>query len=611
MSHRLFLLILLLGCPGAATTLYAGPPMLQSGGPAGREGRARPAFLTRRLLRCRFSTDSPQTRVGNAAAGLDSLENHCRIVREARPNSQTEQPQLSLGVPRPRPGVQPTPRGKTSSPDFFQDQGRQPAGAASIAPAGSADRINGDKQIMLHRDRRPPRVSLEVTDPNWIPGDGNQVEVKLSWAGVSPSRVRFSLEEVSHEPGTCLNGPDRNTGPDLEIAASNVKRGFRLGPRHQTAVKDRPQAGFEILAIRSHDFGAYGRLEAAVLVKGNWLTARVKESGATLLPVPPDNNENHIADEWEKEVGVYSGNYDADWDEDPRPGGQRRSGDGYTLYEEYRGFVAFDHVLQDGSHVQIEGAHFRMDPNFKDVFVYDPDGLFRQYYAPYNAAELNWHVIGKDMMKFSGDARDPKNRWVNFNTSKKFFYARQYAIFVKNWSSSVGSLAGEVRTLDDLYRFLDEINQTNTPHNDICSNWLAQPLKCVYMVKVYTLALRIYAEKNNPAQKDVLYNDLLTTTVIHEIGHAIGIHHHWNLRTGKPDEKSLSSGVLSCAMRYDRAEDIFHPGLIKRTRYCHKGETWKEYVPAPAGKSREPFPIQFKVHPSHNCFGQIDVKTDP
>ena len=32
------------------------------------------------------------------------------------------------------------------------------------------------------------------------------------------------------------------------------------------------------------------------------------------------------------------------------------------------------------------------------------------------------------MMKYNGVAKDPTNRWVNFNSPEKLWYARQYAL---------------------------------------------------------------------------------------------------------------------------------------------------------------------------------------
>ncbi len=87
--------------------------------------------------------------------------------------------------------------------------------------------------------------------------------------------------------------------------------------------------------------------------------AVLKRTGEHWVTLPLDGNGNGIADCWEKAHGIWP--CAADSDDDGEPKG-KAPGDGFSAYEEYRGFF-------------VKGRHGRLDPNTKDLFVHDPDGL--------------------------------------------------------------------------------------------------------------------------------------------------------------------------------------------------------------------------------------------
>lgn len=78
-------------------------------------------------------------------------------------------------------------------------------------------------------------------------------------------------------------------------------------------------------------------------------------------------------------------------DSDELPRGQKRSGDGYSLFEEYGGLIAVDHIIVKADKLAKPGKHVRMNPNHNDVAILDESGLFKKYYAAPNPAELTWH----------------------------------------------------------------------------------------------------------------------------------------------------------------------------------------------------------------------------
>ena len=282
-----------------------------------------------------------------------------------------------------------------------------------------------------------PEVFVEIMDKDWVPEEDNTVEVKLTWENVNPSEAEFTLFDISKEPGICLNSKDDNTEPDMDIKPDNQYAEYDIDKREDQIIAldntNTHDTKEKIIVISSLDYGAYARIKARIKVADVWYDAEVKDLGGNTLHLPFDENENHVADKWEKDVGIFDRNYSPTWDYDPYPDKQRSNGDGFTLYEEYRGFFEQGHLFKDAKNEQVKVDHVRTDPMYKDVFVYDADGLFREHYAPYNPADLNWHYIDFSLMKQTGNVEDDDNRWVNYRTSWAHSNQKQYALWVRYW----------------------------------------------------------------------------------------------------------------------------------------------------------------------------------
>jgi hypothetical protein len=204
-------------------------------------------------------------------------------------------------------------------------------------------------------------ATLDLSDHTWLPDPTAPVNVVVKWEGKA-EKVRVFLENISVEPGTCLNDEVKDAAKetDLTIASQGdwavTKEGEGAGTKY-TAVrplpKQDPPQQVE-LEVKATDYGAWGSVHAEVLLDGKWKDA--KFNGKTTMAVPYDLDENHIADQWEDENGAKGKPADADDDETPPGNGYK--GDGLTNYEEYRGFVE-------------DGNHFRTDPRIKNVFFCD------------------------------------------------------------------------------------------------------------------------------------------------------------------------------------------------------------------------------------------------
>jgi hypothetical protein len=205
-----------------------------------------------------------------------------------------------------------------------------------------------------------------------------RVKVKLHPKGKPKEEVsrkatfRFELVDVSNEPGVCINWPHQDNAelkgtPDLAIediynpkltveATWQTKRG-KAGPKAETKTTDTEA---EVI-ISSFDYGAYGTLKIyAELEGGGTAVAYLKDRPSVKeLKLPKDENNNHIADKWERDKGVMGAKEDSD--EDMIPRGDGTKGDGLSVFEEYRGTMALDD--------QGIEKHVRTHPKKKTLFI--------------------------------------------------------------------------------------------------------------------------------------------------------------------------------------------------------------------------------------------------
>jgi len=396
--------------------------------------------------------------------------------------------------------------------------------------------------------------------------------------------IDFYLQDVSRNKGTCTNYPKNGEDKDdLRFAAQQA--GVKVDPSNPKHAYTIDEVSSASVIVEATDTGAYGKLVARSEELG--LLAVYKRTGANFVPIPRDDDDNHVADHWEILQGVYPQKYPANWDEDPKPEGQRRRGDGYTLYEEYRGFVVNSHSGQASG---VNRKQFiRTDPRQKDLFVFDQDGLIETYYEPFNPAKLALHYIDASEMKDFGPGKElsPDYRWVNFNSDEEIWYARQYAMYVfsTGLADNDPNAGGATISADQFFR-------TYFGQNEKGFDATMNPLYCEEEVQISPrtvhkfltfLQYRFDPTRNdpdylNPATAAIIDREELTSSIIHEFGHAIGIRHH----------VPKDGGVSDCAMHYwNYAEAARRKSIHASTRYCTRSDG------------------------GDDCFDQIDVKTDP
>lgn len=173
------------------------------------------------------------------------------------------------------------------------------------------------------------------------------------------ARFRFELVETTKEKGVCLNWPANNPQDtyDLRIEQNNNKDlEVKDGKEGQKAETKKNSSGASVV-ISCFDWGAFTRLKVTAILDDEYGSEVVayldSDKSKHELRIPKDDDENYIADCWEKDK-IYGKK--AETDDESSSEGDREPGDGLTLYEEYRGFME-------------NKVHRWGDPEKKDFFI--------------------------------------------------------------------------------------------------------------------------------------------------------------------------------------------------------------------------------------------------
>ena len=348
----------------------------------------------------------------------------------------------------------------------------------SVSVGGSSD---PDIEVVI-----TPPAGLKDWDPKGgkdevKPGDTlvfkGEVRQKRGKKQDKDHKVKFQLL-TSAIPGICNNYPrkvPKDPTPDLRILQEgtspqlkNIRcEGANEGDYHFLYLTEgRFKVGDKFtLAVGSYDYGAYGKLSVE---SDPDVPVRIEGYSGTTIKLPRDDNNNHIADAWEEKNLPPSYSNDANSDDDVSYK-NKNNGDGFSLYEEYRGFMV------KGKH---EGKG-RTDPSKKDLFIWSNmpektrDGI--KLFGSTTGIEV--HEINKDEMD--------DTYVMNFNSSYSKI-ADQHAkmIFVldqEKYKKAAGKL----------------LSGHSGGHTDVCGN----------KIKVLNVGE-------------------FSSTVVHELGHSVCIEHH-------------------------------------------------------------------------------------
>lgn len=188
-------------------------------------------------------------------------------------------------------------------------------------------------------------------------------------------RFRFELSDTSREPGVCMNwpsppgtnAPPSMDDPDFDLRfIATIPDAMQLSPRKQKAgvgplPSEDPNLPSAWVLMECFDFGAHANLQVyADLSDGRVIVGHLKvgEEKRYLVPIPDRPLGSFVAKTWRDDNKVDGA--DAE-DADHQPTGDGQKGDGFSVYEEYRGF-------------RTNGVHVSTDPWVKSLFVRDING---------------------------------------------------------------------------------------------------------------------------------------------------------------------------------------------------------------------------------------------
>jgi hypothetical protein len=381
--------------------------------------------------------------------------------------------------------------------------------------------------------------------------------------------IRFALLDVSREPGVCLNWPlgAKDRDPDLRLAAAPEVPGVSSAEGQRLEVTaplvDPLRRPYALARIDSYDFGGRATLRVtAELADGRELSGEfVAADGAPaqdLIRLPAMAGPDWIAAAWKKAHGVAAL---PDSDDNEQVDGQIHDGDGYTLYEEYRGWV-------------VAGRRVEGDPARKDFFVLNLIGAdARQGIELFEkVSQLRVHS------KLRRTEMSEKTRLMNGNHRDAPQRVKQHGVWVKAFDS--------VKTLGvpGAATPLTRAGVSGRPGITIGIGILARDNPDSTFNKPHNL----------PRHFSLLAYD---RAIAHELLHSVGVEHHgsgdWNQmfrwvsprhprnKVGRPYFREVGgAGYSPLTLLDERGHDVATPLMADyaRTREFFKRYFWDQWI---------------------------------
>lgn len=464
----------------------------------------------------------------------------------------------------------------------------------------------------------PCACEITITDcpAAWLPegraygtavGDpGNSVTFTATVTKDAPRVVRFFLQNVSSEPGVCINyGGESTTTPDLKfIQTSSVNPSsiFNAPSADGMTITTKDPVTSVTVTVTCYDWGAWGEIRACCMKDG------ACENYTEWKKIPVDDipaGGNHIADAWRPDLAAEP----AIWDDDGFPSNMERNGDGFSFYEEYRG------TMNGTSSGYVR--HVRHNPEHKDLFLYDEHWLHLLGHSghkyTYLTSMLIWYVNGDPAALMNGPGyRAGNHRHVTWK-AESHHIANQYALHIRratlggrgSWGIAKGdpSDAAPIGPPATAYQIWVDDTQVRADIRDAITDQGGNPNP---------------GGAERAAFLDVSEREVTTTTT-HEMSHGTDVEHHRELgRDGKYGPEYW--GDIECVIRYDydlvdrrnrthpnmfgiRTLALSGPGTLP-PRFVFSNYTDKDV------SDLTPVLNKFCTADS-NCRGQIDVKDDP
>jgi hypothetical protein len=366
-------------------------------------------------------------------------------------------------------------------------------------------------------------------------------------------RFRFELIDTSREPGVCLNWPlraqddnydlrlaDFHTGSAPEQAAAAIRfvANWGLasagdfdhasrpagalpqgsfpeieadGQKGELANPPKDQAGrpYAEAAIECFDFGARSELRVICFLRdGREILGLIKgtDGRGALVRLPKRGGADWIAESWRQNHAVPGL---PAHDDEESVAGQPLNGDGFTLYEEYRGWAE-------------QGRHREGDPKRKDLFVLNSIGAdAKDGIALFGrASQLRVHadlrpseIVILPTVKTEADANAEGERIMNLNHRDGPHRVDQHAVQLINTSGFRSSGAAATGVFED--------GRTNQAFRPGKVQYTRVEARGVHD-GAFSLGQSVGAAQLAERDAGFVYD----RAVAHELLHAVGVDHH-------------------------------------------------------------------------------------
>jgi len=380
-------------------------------------------------------------------------------------------------------------------------------------------------KLTAHTDPAYPAIFKFVIDPEHT----SHFAGYAGNANVDPAFFeRYGLQRLANSY--------TDQSPDL-IFDPQLKENKHWAVVQQDELETAEESASATAEITAMDYGAIGQVRAYAKFKcGGWIPAEVHANGTVreAVSVPLDEDHNFIADA----LHDYW-NLKPDSDDEDTPQGDGTKGDGLTAFEEYRGFL----VKGDDCDKPVTDQHARTTPHHKELYLAGEDAAMQALdFFPWNSGVSTLegcprHLAGYDTVHDAFDAYwdttlnvPDESRVLNFTLTR----ANQTKF--DGQRISLGPQHGVFLMMDHLQSKIGGMLGYAIPTK---KGTMGSPGLTAAVVLSQDFVWGVLMHDGDPAkQRQVIF--MMMFTVSHELGHAVGIPHHSDSRSGT----KLDVGIL-------------------------------------------------------------------